>query len=137
MAGRVPGLSIAVVEADGIRWLAGLGEADLNTRAPATPDTIYLWFSMTKIVTATTVMQLADRGQLALDDPVVRHYPAFASLRPADRAGRVTIQHLLSHSAGLANPIPVRWVHPARQPGATPLDQALADTLATYHTNPS
>jgi hypothetical protein len=29
-------------------------------------------------------------------------------------------RHLLSHSAGLANPIPVRWVHPVGRPGADP-----------------
>jgi len=120
MAGRLPGLSIAVVGTEGIRWLAGLGLADLASRAPATPDTIYLWFSMTKIVTATVVLQLADQGRLALDDPVAHHYPPFASLRPSERAGRATLRHLLSHSAGLANPIPVRWVHPADRSGPDP-----------------
>ena len=69
MAGRLPGLSVAVVRADAVHWLAGLGLADLATRTPATPDTLYLWFSMTKLVTATAVMQLADRGQLSLADP--------------------------------------------------------------------
>ncbi len=70
---------------------------------------------MTKIVTATAVMQLAERGELSLDDPVDRFVPEF----PAPPAGRpaVRIRHLLSHSEGLANPIPVRWVHRADQPG--------------------
>jgi CubicO group peptidase (beta-lactamase class C family) len=131
MVGRVPGLSVAVVRADGVRWLRGFGVADLDTRTPASPETIYLWFSMTKIVTATAVLQLADRGQLALEDPVARYYPRFGALRPADRAARVTVRHLLSHSAGLANPIPVRWVHPADRPG---LDQAtfVGDLLARH-----
>jgi CubicO group peptidase (beta-lactamase class C family) len=102
MADRVPGLSAAVVRADGVRWLRGLGVADLADQAPATPDTIYLWFSMTKIVTATASLRLADGGQLSLGDPVVRHYPQFTSLGPAERAARVTVRHLLSHSAGLA-----------------------------------
>jgi CubicO group peptidase (beta-lactamase class C family) len=62
MASRVPGLSVAVVRAAGVRWRCGLGLADLATRASATSDTIYLWFSMTKIVTATAVVQLADRA---------------------------------------------------------------------------
>jgi CubicO group peptidase (beta-lactamase class C family) len=131
MASRVPGLSVAVVRADGVRWRYGLGLADLATRASATPETIYLWFSMTKIVTATAVMQLADGGRLSLDDPVARHYPPFGSLRPADRAARVTVRHLLSHSGGLANPIPVRWVHPADQPGPDPA--AFVDDLLTKH----
>ena len=131
MASRVPGLSVAVVRADGVRWRCGLGLADLATRASATSDTVYLWFSMTKIVTATAVVQLADRGRLALDDPVAHHYPRFASLRPVDRAARVTTRHLLSHRGGLANPIPVRWVHPADQPAPDPT--ALVDGLLTRH----
>ena len=56
MRGRVPGLSLAVVRSDGIRWLRGFGVADLKTRLPAAPDTVYLSFSMTKIATATAVL---------------------------------------------------------------------------------
>ena len=71
---------------------------------------------MTKIVTATAAMLLVDRGALGLDDRVVEHYPPFARMQPSDRASRVTVRHLLSHSSGIANPIPVRWVHPATKP---------------------
>lgn len=117
MAGRLPGLSVAVVRADTIHWLTGLGVADLATQTPATPGTLYLWFSMTKIVTATAVMQLADRGQLSLDDPAAHHYPRFAALRPADRAARVSVRHLLSHSAGWPTRSRSAGVHPADWPG--------------------
>jgi CubicO group peptidase (beta-lactamase class C family) len=77
-----------------------------------------MWFSMTKIVTATATMQLHERGRLHLDDPVERHLPEF----PTPRTGwpRVRVRHLLNHSAGLANPIPVRWVHPADRPARDP-----------------
>ena len=71
---------------------------------------------MTKLVTATAVMQLAERGLLGLEDPIAKHYAPFASLRPAERAERATVRHLLNHSAGLANPIPIKWVHFADQP---------------------
>jgi len=111
--------------------MGGLGVADLDRRSPATPGTIYLWFSMTKIVTATAVLQLADRGRLSLDDPVVGHCPRFGSLRPAGRAARVTVRHLLSHSSGLANPIPVRWIHPADRSGPDPAT-FVSDLLAKH-----
>ena len=61
---------------------------------------------MTKIVTATTAMRLAESKVLDLDAPAISLVPAFATLEPADRAARITPRHLLSHSAGLANPIP-------------------------------
>jgi CubicO group peptidase (beta-lactamase class C family) len=89
--------------------------ADIDTRQPASTETVYLWFSMTKLVTATAVVQLAQRGALKLDDPVGGFVSEFPS---GDRGRRVTIRHLLSHSAGLANPIPVGWVRPADTPAA-------------------
>ncbi|HET7480487.1 MAG TPA: serine hydrolase domain-containing protein [Rubrobacteraceae bacterium] len=116
MRGRVPGLSVAVVHPKGVVWKKGFGIADLGSGSPAAPETIYPWFSMTKIVTATAVAQLADRGLLSLEDPVSLHYPPFAELRPTHHAERVTIRHLLNHSAGLANPLPITWVHPADRP---------------------
>ncbi|HZD02638.1 MAG TPA: serine hydrolase domain-containing protein [Actinomycetes bacterium] len=65
------------------------------------------WFSMTKIVTATTAMRLVERGMLDLDEPIVHQVASMRRLRPASRAGRTTARHLLTHSAGLANPMPV------------------------------
>ncbi len=116
-AGRkVPGLSAALVTGESVAWTGAAGIADLATEAPARPDTVYLWFSMTKIVTATAVLQLAERGALGLDDPVRERVPEF----PAGRGAQATIRHLLSHSSGLANPIPVRWVRPASDPRPDP-----------------
>lgn len=118
--GAVPGLSVAVVGADGLHRADGIGLADLSTEAPATPATVYPWYSMTKLVTATAVLQLCERGLLELDAPVADLYAPFRSLRPSPWATRVTVRHLLSHSAGLPNPLPVRWVHRADQPGPEP-----------------
>ena len=58
MSGRVPGLSVAVVGQNGVASTKGFGLADVPSGSPALPDTVYLWFSMTKIVTATAVLQL-------------------------------------------------------------------------------
>jgi CubicO group peptidase (beta-lactamase class C family) len=52
-------------------------------------------------------------------------------LRPNGDAARITARHLLSHSAGLANPIPVSWIHPADQPGPDP--DAFLDRLLSKH----
>jgi CubicO group peptidase (beta-lactamase class C family) len=78
---------------------------------PVTAMTTFLWFSMTKIVTATAAMLLVDRGALDLDEPAVSYVPALGVLRPP--ADRITVRHLLAHSSGLANPPPIRWVRPA------------------------
>ena len=65
-------------------------------------DTVFLLASITKPMTATCVMMMADRGLLSLDDPVVRHIPAF---RGGDRS-LVTVRHLLTHSSGLPDMLP-------------------------------
>jgi CubicO group peptidase (beta-lactamase class C family) len=110
---RPPSLSVAVVDGGSAAWSAGFGFADIEARRQAAADTIYLWFSMTKIVTATAVVQLAERGALELDDRVRHWVPGFPG---GDRGSQVTVRHLLSHSAGLSNPIPVGWLRPSDQP---------------------
>ncbi|HET6884910.1 MAG TPA: serine hydrolase domain-containing protein [Rubrobacteraceae bacterium] len=112
----VPGPSVAVVKDDRIVWARGFGFADLATSTPATPATSYLWFSMTKIATATVVMRLADRGQLDLDAAADEYFRGF---RVVSQPASVTVRHLLNHSSGLANPVPIRWVTPADAPPPT------------------
>jgi CubicO group peptidase (beta-lactamase class C family) len=126
---EVPGISAAVIGPGGIQQTTSAGVADISSGRSATPDTVYMWFSMTKIVTATATMQLAEQGALMLEDPVERFLPEF----PKPRSGwpRVEVRHLLSHSTGLANPMPVRWVHPANEPGRDP--RAFAIELLTKH----
>lgn len=127
----VPGLSVVVADADGTLLDASFGFADRASGVAMTSDALCNWFSMTKIATATATVQLADRGLLDLDAPVVQHYEPFASMKPGDRARRVTVRHLLSHSAGVANPLPLRWVHLATEPGPLP-DQLLERLLAKH-----
>jgi CubicO group peptidase (beta-lactamase class C family) len=112
---KINGLSIAVVDRDRLRFAAGYGLADRASRTCATASTAYPWFSMTKIVTATAALRLADDGRLDLDAPAGEY---LGELR---RGGgrQPTVRQLLTHTAGLANPLPLRWVHPA---DAEPLD---------------
>jgi len=109
-----PGLAAAVVTADGAVEFVTSGLADVGTGRPVTARTTFLWFSMTKIVTATAAMMLADRGALDLDTPVIGHVPEMGVLRGP--GSLITARHLLAHSSGLANPPPIRWVRPAAAP---------------------
>ncbi|HEY6568445.1 MAG TPA: serine hydrolase domain-containing protein [Actinomycetota bacterium] len=129
--GHVPGIAVAVVDADGIRDAAAVGMADLAAGRPASPEMVCPWFSMTKIATATAAMQLVERGILDLDAPIASRVPQMQHLRPASDAARITARHLLSHSAGLANPIPVGWIHRPDQPGPDP-DAFLGGLLSKH-----
>jgi CubicO group peptidase (beta-lactamase class C family) len=110
-----PGLAAAVVTAGGAMNFVTSGMADIRTLRPVTTRTTFPWFSMTKIVTATAVMMLADRGAVDLDAPVIEHVPEMGVLRGP--VSLITARHLLAHSSGLANPPPIRWV---RRAGAPP-----------------
>jgi len=130
-SGKVPGIAVAIAGPEGLREVTAAGYADLAAREPASADMVCPWFSMTKIVTASLAMRLADRGLLGLDQPVLPLVPELAVMRPRAFAERITPRHLLSHSAGFANPIPVRWIHPAGQPG--PAQATLLKNLLTRH----
>ena len=107
--GHVPGLSIAVADRDRLLFAGGYGLADQAADQPATARTAYLWFSMTKIVTATAALRLAEEGRLDLDAPVGEYLDYLRAPGPA----QPSVRQLLNHTAGLDNPLPIRWVHPA------------------------
>lgn len=127
-AENVPGLSVAVAKGSRVVWKRGFGFADLATSTPAGPATSYLWFSMTKIVTATAVLRLAESGDLDLDAPVSEY---FASFSVVSHPVPVTVRNLLSHSSGLANPLPLRWVRPAGTPA--PDQRTFVNCLLARH----
>ena|SRR5437762_145466 len=68
--GKVPGIVLIVVGAEGVRARSVVGMADLVARRPISSDAAVPWFSMTKIATATTAIRLAERGVIDLDAPV-------------------------------------------------------------------
>ncbi len=96
-----PGLSVAVVYDQELVWAAGFGQADVAQQQPAIPQTIYRIASITKLFTATGVLQLRDAGKLQLDDPVSKHLPWFNIQNPYTDAPPITLRHLLTHTAGL------------------------------------
>jgi CubicO group peptidase (beta-lactamase class C family) len=74
----------------------GYGMANLERKVPITPATLFDPASIAKPFTALSVMLLADQGKLSLDDEVWKHVPEWVN-----RQDRVTIRHLLAHTAGL------------------------------------
>jgi CubicO group peptidase (beta-lactamase class C family) len=110
---NVPGMSLAVVSRDRVLYSGGTGSADLDSRSAAAADTAYPWFSMTKPVTATAALRLADQGLLDLHAPVHE----YVGWLRAPGLAQPTMWQLLTHSSGLGNPLPVKWIHPAGAPG--------------------
>lgn len=95
---HIPGLSAAILENQKVLWMRGFGYADLENKVPATPDTLYSIASVTRTFGSTLLMQLVEKGQVALDEPIAR-YPA-SRYAPAMTDERVQIRHILSHTSG-------------------------------------
>jgi CubicO group peptidase (beta-lactamase class C family) len=97
----LPALSAAIVHDQELVWARGFGLAHVERQEPATPDTLYRIASITKLFTATALLQLRDAGKLRLDDPLATHLPWFAVQAAQADAEPITIRHLLTHAAGL------------------------------------
>ena len=115
--GRVPGVSLAVTNSTTLLYAGARGWADLGSRRPASAATPYLWFSLTKIATATAAMALADRGRLDLEAHITDYIPAYPLRKGAPQP---LVRQLLDHTAGLPNPLPVRWIRPAASSAPEP-----------------
>lgn len=76
------------------------GVADVRTGTPVTPDTIFQFGSVTKVMTATLLMGLVDEGRLDLQAPVKSIVPNF-ELPDSDAAEKITVWNLVTHTAGL------------------------------------
>jgi D-alanyl-D-alanine carboxypeptidase len=96
-----PGLSIGIVHDQDLVWARGFGYADVDEKAEATPRTLYRIASITKLFTATAVLQLRDAGKLQLDDPVTKRLDWFEVRNRHPDAPPITIRHLLTHTSGL------------------------------------
>jgi N-acyl-D-aspartate/D-glutamate deacylase len=94
--GDSPGAAVMVIEDGEILFEGGFGLADIESQTPITPQSAFRLASVSKQFTAMAVMILAERGQLAYDDKLVRYLPEL------ERFGDdITLRHLLTHTGGL------------------------------------
>jgi CubicO group peptidase (beta-lactamase class C family) len=85
---------------------------------PMTTDTLMVWLSATKPLTAVAIGQLWEQGKLDIQDPVARHVPEFAQ----NGKESVTVWHLLTHTCG------IRWLDTGWP--QTPWEQIIARICA-------
>lgn len=97
----VPGLSIALIDAERLRWSQGFGLADVDRRRRVTHSTLFPAGTLTMPLTASAVMQRMEDGGLELDAAAARYLPEFAPRTRYPQAGPITVRQLLSHHSGL------------------------------------
>ncbi|MEM3783647.1 MAG: serine hydrolase [Candidatus Bathyarchaeia archaeon] len=94
---HLPGLSLAIIEDGELAYSKGFCFRDLEYGLRATPETLYGVGSVTKSFTALSIMQLAEKGKLSLDEPISKYIPL--KLKAKDEP--IRIWHLLCHASGI------------------------------------
>ena len=123
---HVPGAVVAVVKDGKILFTKGYGYASLEKKIPVVADkTLFRIGSITKVFTATAVMQMADRGKIKLDDDVNKYLKGFKV--PATFPQPITFANLLTHTSGLDEISPGR--HTADESKVVPLGAFLKTRL--------
>ena len=92
----VPGFSVAVVHQGKLLAAATSGYADVATQQPVTSDTVFRLASVSKIVGATMLAELAVNNQLDPDAAIGRYYPELAQKYHA-----ITMRQLVAHISGM------------------------------------
>src|SRR5215467_12890607 len=95
---RVPGVSVGIYHG-GAEHHAFTGVTSVENPLPVDAGTLFQIGSTTKTYTATAIMRLVEQGRVDLDAPVRAYVPELR-LKDESVAERVTVLHLLNHTAG-------------------------------------
>ncbi len=98
---NISGLSIALVKNQEIVWGKGFGYANKKKKIPTTEYTQYRAGSISKLFTATAVMQQAEQGTLNLDAPLNKAIPELAIKTRFTQNEFITLRNILTHHSGL------------------------------------
>lgn len=115
---EVVGLSLALVDRQQLVWAHGVGYADAEAQAAATPGTLYRMGSNTKVFTDLAALQLVADGRLDLESPIELWLP---ELHIVNRHSRdvVTVRQLMTHHGGLPRDVlKGMWTQSVLQPSA-------------------
>jgi CubicO group peptidase (beta-lactamase class C family) len=113
-AGRIPGAVIMIARKGKLAYYETFGYRDKAANVAMTRDTIFNMASMTKPLVALAALQLHERGQLLIDDPLSKYFPKFSGSKVAEldptggtitgtvAAKRdITLRDLMLHTSGL------------------------------------
>ncbi len=96
---NLPSIAVALVDGDNIVFREAYGLADIENDVPATTDTVYRMWSVSKVFTALAAMRLVERDAVDLDEPITTYLPEFTTRD--HQAEPITVRHLLTHHSGL------------------------------------
>jgi CubicO group peptidase (beta-lactamase class C family) len=107
--GGPPGLAVGVCNRHEIVWSAGFGRTHATGGRKVDTRTIFSGQSCSKMFAATAAVIAARRNLVDLDEPITRYLPGFSvhSAYESDPHDKITLRHLLSHTAGFTHEAPI------------------------------
>ena len=97
---HTPGVSVAVIHDFAVEWARGFGRCAARFPHTVTPHTLFQAASISKPVFALAVMRLVEAGQLDLDQDIAHYLSAWRVPANAGWRPKITLRHILSHTAG-------------------------------------
>jgi CubicO group peptidase (beta-lactamase class C family) len=104
----IPGVALGIVHSSGETWLKTFGSTRRGGDRPVNEQTIFSVQSISKTYTATLVMLAVQEELVNLDEPIASYLPRFTvrSRFEDDATSKMTLRHLLSHTAGFTHEAP-------------------------------
>lgn len=99
---QIVGAVVLVAQDGEVVYSRAAGYADREAGTPMRVDHLFRYSSLTKPIVALTTMALAERGVLDVSRPVTRWLPHFRPALPDGSRPDITVDHLLTHTSGLA-----------------------------------
>ena len=98
---NIPALSLLLFKEDSILYQRQHGFANLESNLPLAENHLFLLASVSKLVTATALLQLHEDGMFGLDEPINDHLPF--TVEAPDYTEPITFKMLLTHTSGIAD----------------------------------
>jgi len=99
---KITGISLALMDDGEIVWAQGFGYADKTNQRQAEAETLYKVGSISKLFTATALMQLVEQGKVDLDAPIQTYIPELQPKYHYQVNTPVTLRQIMCHRSGLS-----------------------------------
>ncbi len=96
---RAPGIVAGLIDKNGVTIVAW-GRREDGKPDEVNGDTIFEIGSITKVFTSLLLQDMADHGELQLDDPITNFLPASVTV-PSRKGRQITLRTLATHTSGL------------------------------------
>jgi D-alanyl-D-alanine carboxypeptidase len=115
---RIPALVCGVLDNNETIYTRAFGTIRPESDYPCYENSIFKWWSFTKVFTSLAILQLDAQHALSIDDPVCKYLPKFQPLFRGKPIHTITIRQLQDHSTGLPNNIPqvLAWARKSNEP---------------------